>query len=150
MTGASTGAAAARSILVADDDESMRMLLAKVLGDRGYQVTCADGGAAAIRQLRETPPDLVILDLLMPGVTGWDVLEVLGSDPRLAAVPVVVVTADGERADAPAGRPVIHKPLDCEVLGQLVEDLLGVTPQGRTRGPHRDTSPRRGRMTRST
>jgi CheY-like chemotaxis protein len=105
----------------------MRMLLARVLGDRGYQVTCADGGADAIRQLRETLPDLVIVDLLMPGVTGWDVLEVLGGDPRLAAVPVVVVTSDGERADTPAGRPVIHKPLDCEVLYQLVADLLGVT-----------------------
>jgi CheY-like chemotaxis protein len=142
--------AAAQSILVADDDESMRILLARVLGDQGYQVTCAHGGAEAIRRLRETPPDLVILDLLMPGVTGWDVLEVLRGDPRLAPIPVVVVTADGERADAPAGRPVIHKPLDCEVLDQVVADLLGVTRQGRTRSPHRDTARRRGRMTRST
>lgn len=127
MTGASTRGAARRSILVVDDDESMRMLLERVLGDHGYQVTCADGGADAIRQLRETVPDLLIVDLLMPGVTGWDVLEVLCGDPRLAAVPVVVVTSDGERADAPAGRPVIHKPLDCELLVQLVADLLGVT-----------------------
>jgi CheY-like chemotaxis protein len=115
---------------VADDDESMRVLLADVLGEAGYDVRCADDGAQAIRRLRELPPDLMVLDLLMPGVTGWDVLKVVAADPRLAHVPVVVLTAYGETADAPAGRPVIHKPMDCDLLRQTVGDLLARSSDG--------------------
>ncbi len=127
-------AAARRSILVADDDESIRVLLADVLGEAGYDVRCADDGAQAIRRLLEVPPDLMVLDLLMPGITGWDVLKVVAADPRLARVPVVVLTAYGESADAPAGRPVIHKPMDCDLLRQTVGDLLAPRERDLSRG----------------
>ena len=56
---------------------------------------------------------------MMPGVTGWQVLEEMSHSPRLAPIPVVVLTAFGTRDDLPAGRPVLHKPVDVETLIDL-------------------------------
>jgi CheY-like chemotaxis protein len=66
----------------------------------------------------------MLLDLMMPGMSGWQVIQALGESPRLADFPVVVLTAFGSGDDAPADRPVIHKPVDADVLCGLVGELL--------------------------
>jgi OmpR family response regulator RpaB len=126
----------ARSVLVVDDDESMRLLLASELTRLGHHVACAADGDDAISTLRVTTPDLLILDLLMPGTTGWDVLEFVDESPRLSDMPVVVLTAFGDCEEAPAGCTVIHKPLEADLLGDLVDELLAnAMPRHRGAGP---------------
>jgi CheY-like chemotaxis protein len=112
-------------VLVVDDDESMRMTLEAILRRDGHQIVVAAGGEEALARMRGgPPPDLVLLDLLMPGMGGWDVIEAMGQSPGLAEVPVVVLTAFGEGEDLPPGRPVLHKPVDGDVLRGLVHELL--------------------------
>jgi two-component system, chemotaxis family, chemotaxis protein CheY len=113
-----------RFVLIVDDDESVRLLLADILVRDGYQVECAVNGAEAIRMLRGPAPDLMILDLLMPGTSGWDVLEFMEERPRLSTIPVVVLTAFSEGEETPSGRPVIHKPVDADLLRRLLSELL--------------------------
>jgi len=81
-------------ILVVDDDEDGRLLVAQILQDAGYEVDGAADGADALERIGTSRPDLVILDLQMPFVDGWDVLERIRSVP--APPPVVVVTARGD------------------------------------------------------
>jgi CheY-like chemotaxis protein len=112
-------------VLVVDDDETVRTVMAEVLRADGRDVVCARDGAEALAIMRGEPtPDLVLLDLMMPGVTGWQVLESMGESPRLARVPVVVLTAFDARDDLPAGRPALHKPMDGALLLDLVHTLL--------------------------
>lgn len=112
-------------VLVADDDEAIRTLLSDMLRDEGYGVDqAADGSEALARLEGDELPDLIVLDLMMPGVTGWDVLEALEESPRLASIPVVVLTAFDGRDDLPSGRPSLHKPVDGVTLLDLVHTIF--------------------------
>lgn len=84
----------AARILVVDDEEDGRLLVAQILQDAGYDVDAAVDGGEALERIRTSRPDLVILDLLMPFVNGWDVLEQIRRVP--GPPPVVVVTARGD------------------------------------------------------
>jgi CheY-like chemotaxis protein len=104
-------------VLVVDDDEAERTALAAVLRDDGFDVALAEDGERALIALEHgAPPALVILDLLMPRMTGWQVLEAMERTARLADIPVIVVTAFAVRAGLPAGCRVLHKPFDRDVL----------------------------------
>jgi CheY-like chemotaxis protein len=112
-------------LLVVDDDEVIRTVITEVLREDGHEVVCASDGAEALAFLRcGTFPELVLLDLMMPGVTGWQVLETMAQSPRLASIPVVVLTAFDARDDLPTGRPVLHKPVEGALLLDLVRTLL--------------------------
>jgi CheY-like chemotaxis protein len=111
-------------VWVVDDDVSVRLLLSRVLTGAGHRVVCADNGDEALRLLQRETPDLMIVDLLMPGTTGWDLLDFMREHPRLSAVPVIVLTAYGEEGQMPTGRAVIHKPIDDDLLCGLVAELL--------------------------
>ncbi len=80
-------------ILVVDDTPSNVKLLADVLGARGYAVLTAASGAAALETIKREPPDLVLLDVMMPGMSGYEVCRTLREDPATAMLPVVMVTA---------------------------------------------------------
>ena len=80
-------------VLVVDDDPAARELVHAVLEPEGFEVSSADGGAAGLRAIRDRPPDLVVLDLLMPDVDGFAVIDELRADPATAAVPVMVLTS---------------------------------------------------------
>jgi CheY-like chemotaxis protein len=83
-----------RTVLVIDDDEDLREMICAVLEDAGYATVSMPGGDAALEHLeRADPPDLILLDLMMPGVDGWRVREELRARPRVAHVPIVVATA---------------------------------------------------------
>jgi CheY-like chemotaxis protein len=96
-------------VLVVEDDTMMRQLETEILRDGGYEVDEADGGQAAIEQLRVSPPDLVLLDIVMPGVNGWDVLKFIAT----LSCPPPVIVASG------LIEPVPPSPLSALVVGSL-------------------------------
>ena len=83
----------AAHILVVDDVAKNVKLLADVLAARGYRISTANSGEEALASLRAEPPDLVLLDVMMPGLSGYDVCRAIRSDPANAVLPVVLVTA---------------------------------------------------------
>ena len=83
-------------ILLIDDDLTLLELLAEHLRSAGYQVLTASSGADGLRLAKETPPDLVILDVMMPGMDGWQVCERMR---KLSSFPIIMLTAKGEELD---------------------------------------------------
>lgn len=86
-------------ILIAEDDRHIMESLTFVLERDGHAVTAAFDGEEAIRQLRGAPPDMIILDLMLPKMTGFEVLKQVKSDASLRSVPVIVLTAKGQAQD---------------------------------------------------
>ena len=106
------------TVLVADDDEAIRQVISEVLRDEGYEVICAENGAQALTELcREHRPDLLLLDLMMPVMSGWEVLEQLQANEELSRIPVIVMSA----MTAPGVREHLSKPIDLERLLRAVE-----------------------------
>ena len=121
-------AGAGRHILVVEDDPDIREALALALQSGGYQVGTASHGEEALQQLRHGPhADLIVLDLMMPVMDGWQFRKVQQGDPRLAAIPVVIISADGsvqQKASAIGAESYIKKPVDPAVLLKTVEAQL--------------------------
>lgn len=90
-------------ILVADNDEDILTLVAFRLERTGYEVLVARDGAEALARAREELPDLCVLDVMMPELTGYDVTQRLRSDPRTSAIPVILLTARVQEADVDRG-----------------------------------------------
>jgi phosphate regulon transcriptional regulator PhoB len=86
-------------VLIVEDEPDIRDLLAFHLEREGYQVTRSRSGTDALRQVRARPPDLILLDLMLPELGGLDVCRRLRQDPRTASVPIVMLTARGEELD---------------------------------------------------
>ena len=123
------------TILVVDDDADIRLLLRLELVNEGHQITEAGNGEEALAAIAADPPDLVVLDMMMPVLDGWAVLEEL--DPRTSP-PIVVITAlasDGDRHVADAlelgALDVIAKPFDPGWLVKLVNAVVLVEPDER-------------------
>lgn len=81
-----------RKIVVAEDDKCLRKAEVAALAEKGFTVTSAKNGEEALRVIQEEVPDLVLLDLLMPGRLGFAVLKEMKQSPRMAAIPVIVLT----------------------------------------------------------
>ncbi len=111
------------SILVVEDDADAREALVDILEVSGYSVVPAENGKKAIEYLRAAaPPALIILDLLMPDMDGWEFRSQQKKIPNLAEVPVVVVTAfSGAKVDA---NDVLIKPIDVDRLLDLVKHYV--------------------------
>jgi CheY-like chemotaxis protein len=109
-------------ILVVDDDDDVREGIQLALETNGYLVDAAPDGRAALSWLYENPPPLLILlDLMMPVMDGWQVLDALDSDARFSSIPVVVVTAfRGDRLGKAATRSVLRKPIELDELMRAV------------------------------
>jgi CheY-like chemotaxis protein len=121
------------SILVVDDDAHIRQLIQTVLEGVGHDVTLAADGQEAVNKLRRKPYDLVILDIMMPAMSGYEVLEQIRAMPSRAETPVVVVTAkhdpDGVMREVKGGAlDHIAKPFLPEELEDVVERALGANP----------------------
>jgi CheY-like chemotaxis protein len=123
---AATGALAG-TVLIIDDDGSARDVLARTLAREGFHVLAAATGQEGLRLARERKPDVITLDVLMPGQDGWAVLRGLKSDPALSQIPVVMVTMVDERSLAlelgAAGYLV--KPVERERLLDVLRRQLG-------------------------
>jgi CheY-like chemotaxis protein len=87
---------ASRRILVVDDQESIRTLLQSALGDAGAEVITAAGGLEGVEAARTHAPELILLDLAMPGMNGWQVLEALRETANTAQIPIVLQTSAGD------------------------------------------------------
>ncbi|HEX7641182.1 MAG TPA: response regulator [Burkholderiaceae bacterium] len=119
-----------KKILVADDDARNRKLLETLLTSDGYQVASVGSGQAALSAAMADKPDLILLDLMMPGMDGFEVLRRLKAMPDLQEIDVVMVTAlddSGSRArmDAAGAAGVLLKPVDRWKLKEMTQQLLG-------------------------
>ncbi|MDQ3044826.1 MAG: response regulator [Chloroflexota bacterium] len=111
-------------ILVADDDSGIRELLREVLSSHGYAVELAVNGAEALALVRANPPAVVLMDLMMPTLSGAEATTALKADPATAEIPVVAMSAGRNLAVMAAGIPAddfISKPFD---LSALVSTLV--------------------------
>ncbi len=107
-------------ILIVDDDPATRDLVQIALEDAGYQVRCAENGARALLEIIHTVPSLIVLDLVMPVMNGWELLEILRQHPRSRRIPIIVVT--GTPVGAPKGASmVIEKPFAMTLLLRAIE-----------------------------
>jgi CheY-like chemotaxis protein len=84
----------AQRVLVVDDDSSIRRLLVALLRHQGYQTLEARNGVEALAEMRAGSPDLVVMDLVMPEMSGWDVLRERAGDASLLRIPIIVVSAN--------------------------------------------------------
>lgn len=92
-----------KRILIIEDDPDIVELLRFNLERESYRVTAAAGGSAGLAELRREPPDLLILDLMLPEMSGLDVCREVRSDPALASLPVIMLTAKSEEVDVISG-----------------------------------------------
>jgi CheY-like chemotaxis protein len=99
-------------VLVVDDDRDMRDTVAAVLETEGYRVSCAADGAQALAMMRGDRPEAIVLDLSMPVMSGWELLEAVHERRELREVPVLVLSA----LSAPAGVPHLDKPVSLDEL----------------------------------
>jgi two-component system response regulator CpxR len=104
------------TVLVVDDDAEIREVMIHLLEQEGYTVLGAENGLQALVQLRESHPNLMLLDLMMPVMSGWEVLEALAETGELARIPVIVVSA----MCAPGAQACLRKPVDLDELLALV------------------------------
>jgi DNA-binding response OmpR family regulator len=123
-------------VLVVEDDSPIRAMLADVLHDAGYQVVEATNGLEAIEHLRERRPDLIVLDLMLPRMSGWQFLERSRAILDQNNIPVIVLSAIRGHGDYPATLGVaawFSKPLDVERFVGVVNDLTSQASQAATR-----------------
>lgn len=116
-------------ILVVDDEEDIIELVSYNLAKAGYRVTSVGSGEDAIKAARSKAPDLVLLDLMLPGVDGLEVCNTLKRDPRTANIPVVMLTARGEETEVVTGLELgaddyITKPFSPRVLLARIKAVL--------------------------
>lgn len=108
------------TVLLVEDEINLREMMADALEARGYSVVTAEEGQEALQKLEGMPPPCVILlDLLMPGMNGWDFFERLRSLPELASVPVIIHSSTTSRPPDGAAR-VLKKPLGFERLLSII------------------------------
>lgn len=122
-------------IVVADDEPHIRRLVSFTLGNHGYQVIEATDGGEAFDTVRAELPDLVLLDVMMPVMTGYDVLDKLKNDPVTHDIPVVMLSAKSQATEIAAGlargaHEYICKPFTPKDLLQRVGELLGTQGEG--------------------
>jgi len=108
-------------ILVVDDEEDILELVRYNLAKEGYQVACVTSGEQALREAKEGSPDLILLDLMLPGLDGLDVCKQLKSDHVTSVIPIIMLTAKGEDADIVTGLELgaedyVTKPFSPRVL----------------------------------
>jgi two-component system phosphate regulon response regulator PhoB len=116
-------------ILVVDDELELQELVRYNLAKAGYRVTCVGCGEEALTQAHMQPPDLLILDLLLPGIDGLDVCKTLKRDPHTLSIPIIMLTARSEEADIVTGLELgaddyLTKPFSPRVLLARVKAAL--------------------------
>jgi CheY-like chemotaxis protein len=104
-------------VLVVDDDRDLRDTMAAVLRHEGYEVECAENGARALAMMHDVKPRAILLDLAMPVMSGWELLEALHADARLSAIPTLVLSS----MRAPQGVMQLRKPVSLDDLVTTVD-----------------------------
>ncbi|MHB8777492.1 MAG: response regulator transcription factor [Anaerolineales bacterium] len=119
-----------KKIICIEDEPGMIDLIKLILSRRGFEVHGAAGGVAGIKMVREMLPDLVLLDLMMPDMDGWEVYQQMKADASLREIPVIVVTAKAQNIDKVLGLHIakvddyICKPFASRELIESVDKVL--------------------------
>ncbi len=127
-----------KTIVHVEDEPEMVDLVKLILGRKGYQVIGATGGQEGLDVIREHVPDLILLDLMMPDVEGWDVYQQVRADEALKHIPVIVVTAKAQNIDKVLGLHIakvddyISKPFSPQELVDSIEKVLSKVSQTKT------------------
>lgn len=115
-------------ILVVEDEEDIAELVRYNLTAEGYRVRCAGSGEDAIRLIRSEPFDLVVLDIMLPGINGIDVAGKLKADPKTQNIPIILLTAKSEEADIVSGLALaddyVTKPFSPKILCARISAVL--------------------------
>ena len=120
-----------RKVVCIEDEPEMIDLVKLILGRKGFELTGAMGGREGLEAIRQVKPDLVLLDLMMPDMDGWEVYQQMKSDADLKDIPVIVVTAKAQSIDKVLGLHIakvddyVTKPFGPQELLQSVEKVLG-------------------------
>lgn len=119
-----------KRIVYVEDEEEMIDLVKLILSRKGYQVIGAIGGQEGLDVIRENVPDLVLLDLMMPDIEGWDVYQQIRADETTQDIPVIVITAKAQNIDKVLGLHIakvddyIAKPFSPQMLLESVERIF--------------------------
>ena len=118
-----------QKILVVDDSPTERFFLANLLSKQGYTVVTAENGEEAIAKIRSERPSLVVMDVVMPGRSGFQVTRALTRDPETQAIPVILCTSKATETDRIWGlrqgaRDYVIKPVNAEELLAKIADLV--------------------------
>jgi DNA-binding response OmpR family regulator len=123
-----------KCILCVEDEPEMIDLIRLILGRRGFEVKGAAGGIEGLKMIRQDPPDLVLLDLMMPDMDGWEVYQQMKADEKTKNIPVIVVTAKAQSIDKVLGLHIakvddyITKPFSPQDLMNSVDKVLQDKP----------------------
>jgi two-component system, OmpR family, response regulator VicR len=126
---------AKQRLLYIEDEQEMIELVRLILARRGFEVIGAIGGRAGLESVRNTLPDLVLLDLMMPDMDGWDVYQQMKADEATQNIPVIVVTAKAQSIDKVLGLHIakvddyISKPFSPNELVESIEKVLAKIQQ---------------------
>jgi len=119
-------------VVCVEDEPEMIELVKLILGRRGFELVGAVGGREGLDTVRELKPDLVLLDLMMPDMDGWEVYQQMKTDSELKDIPVIVVTAKAQSIDKVLGLHIakvddyVTKPFGPQELLQSVNKVLGL------------------------
>ncbi|AZZ36646.1 response regulator [Bdellovibrio sp. qaytius] len=112
----------AKTILIVEDDDSIRETLQSVFELEGHKVLTAENGQVGLDILANEPkPSLILLDLMMPVMNGWNFSTALEKDARLSSIPVVIVSAYNDKAINIKCKAILKKPVDINALNDAVE-----------------------------
>jgi CheY-like chemotaxis protein len=116
-------------ILVVEDEESLLKLESILLSSKGYIVTGVMDGRSALEEVKANKPDLVILDIMLPGIDGFEVCSQIKGDPSISHIPVLILTAKKNSQDIARGQQVgcdayITKPFKSAKVLDMVQELL--------------------------
>ncbi len=119
-----------KKIMVVDDEPYIARVIKFKLEQEGYAVISANDGVTGLERIRQEKPDLVLLDVMMPGLTGYEVCQQVKADADLAGIPVVFLTAKGQERDREQGlnlgaNDYITKPFSPNRLLELVRSIIG-------------------------
>ncbi|MBI5724163.1 MAG: response regulator transcription factor [Planctomycetes bacterium] len=120
---------AKKSIIIVEDERDMADLVAARLRREGYKVALTYDGIAGLELIRSQPPDLVLLDIMLPGMDGIDIAKTLRDDPRTAGIPIIMLTAKSEESDIVVGLKFgaddyVTKPFSMSVLTARIDAIF--------------------------
>ena len=120
-----------KQILCIEDEPEMIDLIRIILNRHNFNVQGADGGREGLEMVKKSPPDLILLDLMMPDVDGWEVYQQIKADEKTSHIPVIIVTAKAQNIDKVLGLHIakvddyISKPFSPKDLLASVQNILG-------------------------
>ena len=123
-----------KNILCIEDEPEMIDLIRIILNRHGFDVQGADGGREGLEKVRKNPPDLVLLDLMMPDIDGWEVYQQIKADEKTRDIPVIIITAKAQNIDKVLGLHIakvddyISKPFSPQDLLLSVQKVFGMKP----------------------